>query len=252
MESGGFSEQLKFLQELSSYIQGQSKELSKLTVVDRYESESTKEIATAFAIAQGEFPSIDVNQLNPYFKKGYADLDTILSTIRPILSKSGLCVTQQTRLNEDGTKVLHTRLRHVSGEWIESRSRIIPSKNDPHTNESELTYEKRNQLKSLLGLSISGDDDDAERAMYDQRETKSKGVAINAKYDPRDVTKETITKEQLNELEYELAEYPDIAEMVLDGLRIQSLADMPKSKFQVSATRIREIKRVRNEGDRKP
>jgi hypothetical protein len=87
--------------------------------------------------------------------------------------------------------------------------------------------------------------------MYSQREVKSKGVAINAKYDPRDVTKETITKEQLNELEYELAEYPDIAEMVLDGLKIQSLADIPKSKFQVSATRIREIKRIRNEGERK-
>ena len=54
-----------------------------------------------------------------------------------------------------------------------------------------------------------------------------------------------MTKEQLEELEYELADYPDIAEKVLDGLHLQNLADMPKSKYMSSLTRIREIKMVR-------
>ena len=57
---------------------------------------------------------------------------------------------------------------------------------------------------------------------------------------------EAITREQIEELEYELAEYPDLAESILDGLRIQSLADMPKSQYGVSIRRIREIKQLRN------
>jgi hypothetical protein len=47
-------------------------------------------------------------------------------------------------------------------------------------------------------------------------------------------------------MEYELAQYDDIAEQVLDGLRIQSIADIPKSKYRAAITRIREIKELRN------
>lgn len=251
MESGNFSEQLDFLAKLNQFIDSRAKELVNLTPVDRYESESTKEIATAFAQAQGEFESIPVNKLNPYFKSGYTDLDVVLSSIRPHLCKYGLSITQQTQLLPDGSTILVTKLRHQSGEWYESRIRVIPSKNDPQSTESELNHLKRNQLKSLLGIAISGDDDDAEKAMATLREVKERGVAINVKYNPKENVQETITPEQREELEYELAEYPDIAEMVLDGLRIQSLTDMPKSKFQVSAQRIREIKRLRNEGSKK-
>jgi hypothetical protein len=34
--------------------------------------------------------------------------------------------------------------------------------------------------------------------------------------------------------------------MVLDGLKIQALADMPKSKYMVSVERVRAIKNARN------
>jgi hypothetical protein len=211
----------------------------------KYESDDTKDLASALAKAQGEFPSIKENSTNPYFKSTYANLDSVLKPIRPILAKYGLSFTQQTIL-EDGATILVTRLRHSSGQWIDSITRIIPAKNDIQSYASTMTYMKRYSISTLLGITTSDEDDDGEVAMAEIRDVKAKGVALNTKYNPKEQAQDVITKEQLEELEYELSEYPDIAEMVLDGLKIQSLADMPKQKFIVSLTRIREIKTTRN------
>jgi hypothetical protein len=247
MESN-FKEQLEFLQELNKLIENRAQEALKNAPEDEYESELTNEIATALSKAQGEFPRININQENPYFKSGFADLNNIIRSIRPALSKNGLCVTQQTKILPDGATVLVTRARHSSGQWIESRVRIIPPKNDMQSYASTLSYMKRHAVMALLNVTIDADfaDDDAEIAMVTQRETFAKGTAINRKYDPREQSADVITKEQLDELEYELAEYSDITEMVLDGLKIQALADMPKSKYMVSIERIRTIKNARN------
>lgn len=243
-----FKEQLEFLQELNKLIEGRAQEALKNAPEDAYESESTNEISSALSKAQGEFPRINVNQENPYFKSGFADLNNVIRAIRPALAKNSLSVTQQTKILPDGATVLVTRLRHSSGQWIESRVRIIPPKNDMQSYASTLSYMKRHAVMALLNVTIDADfaDDDAEIAMVSQRETFAKGTAVNHKYDPREQSAEVITKEQLEELEYELAQYPDITEMVLDGLKIQALADMPKSKYRVSKERVISIKNARN------
>lgn len=243
-----FKDQLEFLQELNKIIEQRTELALKNVPEDAYESAATNEVSTALAKAQGEFPRINVNQENPYFKSGFADLNNIVRAIRPALAKNGLCVTQQTKILADGATVLVTRLRHSSGQWIESRVRIIPPKNDMQSYASTLSYMKRHAVMALLNVTIDADfaDDDAEVAMVSQRETFAKGTAVNRKYDPREQSAEVISKDQLDELEYELAQYPDIAEMVLDGLKIQTLADMPKSKYMVSIERVRSIKNARN------
>lgn len=214
----------------------------------QYSSEDLNELFSALSKAQGEYATVGYNRENPYFKSAYADLDAIMKSVRPALAKHGLAFMQQIRINEDGATILHSILAHASGQWMESRMRVIPPKNDAQTFGSTLTYLKRYAAISLLGVTVSHDhsDDDAEVAMVESRDIYAKGIAINTKYNPKEQTPEVITKEQLDELEYELAQYPDIAELVLDGLKIQSLADMPKSKYQVSVNRIREIKNLRN------
>jgi hypothetical protein len=243
-----FKEQLEFLQEFNKIIDERTQAALKNVPEDAYESESTNEIATALSKAQGEFPRININQENPYFKSGFADLNNIIRSIRPALAKYGLCVTQQTKILPDGATILVSRVRHSTGQWIESRVRIIPPKNDMQSYASTLSYMKRHAVMALLNVTIDADfaDDDAEIAMVSQRDTFAKGTAINRKYDPREQSPDVITKEQLEELEYELAEFPDITEMVLDGLKIQALADMPKSKYMVSIERVRAIKNARN------
>lgn len=97
----------------------------------------------------------------------------------------------------------------------------------------------------MIGVATSDEDDDGEIAMAEARDIIAKGPRLNTKYDPKLESYETITKEQLEELEYELKRCPDLAEEIMDGLKIQSLADMPKSKYMISITRIREIKNMR-------
>ena len=218
----------------------------KASVPPLFKSIELKDISTALAKAQGEMEIADLNRQNPYFKSRYADLQSIVSAARPALAKYGLSVTQVILNHDDGQMVLHTILLHTTGQYIESRMRIVPPKNDIQTISSYTTYLKRLAYSALVGVVTGDEDDDGEIAVATSRDVFAKGTALNAKYNPKEQSPEVITKEQLEELEYELAEYPDTCELVLDGLKIQSLADMPKAKYHASITRIREIKALRN------
>lgn len=211
-------------------------------------SAELKDLFSALAKAQGEMQAAGRNSENPYFKSSYADLAEVVRVSRVPLSKNALSVTQTILPNDDGQNILHTILAHSSGQWIESRMRIMPSKPDVQSLASYITYLRRYAYAAIVGVVVSGEDDDAEVAVHLDRETAAKGVAINTKYNPREESYESITKEQLEEINYELQGYPDIAEQVLDGLKIQSLADIPKSKYSVSIRRIREIKQARENG----
>ncbi len=183
---------------------------------------------------------------NPYFKSRYADLATVVKASRPFLTAEGLAVVQQVIVHEDGQNILHTILMHSSGQWIESTMRILPPKNDIQTLGSCITYLRRYSYAALVGVTAADEDDDGEVAMRPVRITNDKGAALNTKYDPRHESPEAISKDQLDELEYELAEYPDIAEDVIEKLKLHSLADMPKSRYRAAIERIREIKATRN------
>jgi len=215
---------------------------------DPYQSSSLKNFAPAFAKAQAEYKAVEYNRENPYYKSQYADLYTILKAVRPALTKNGISFSQYTKITETGPTVLHTRLIHSSGEWIETRARILPTKNDAQTYGSTLTYQRRYSAMAILGIAPTDDitDDDAEVAMVESRDIIAKGPSN--KYNPKKQSKETITKEQIEELEYELQQYPDLADEILEKMHLQSLADMPKNKFLIAIKRIREIKQIRNEG----
>lgn len=210
-------------------------------------SDSTKELFTALAKAQGDMKPASLSSENPYFKSKYADFNELIKTARPALAKYNLCVTQLIINNDDGQSLLQTIIGHSSGEWISMHMKINPAKSDIQSLGSYITYLKRYSYAMLVGISTADEDDDGEQAVATERNVAAKGVALNTKYNPKENKYETITKEQLEELEYELAQYPDITEMILDGLKIQSIANMPKAKFLPAITRIREIKKVRNE-----
>jgi len=208
-------------------------------------SAELSELYTALAKAQSEMEVAELNGENPYFKSRYADLSSVVMASRPHLTKNGLSVIQQIIPTSDGQNILHTRLCHASGQWVESRMRVVPPKNDIQTLGSYLTYLRRYTYAAIVGCVTGDEDDDGEVAMADTRATKVKGTEVSRKYDPKQQSYETITKEQIEELEYELQDYHDLAEEILSGLRIQCLADMPKSKFLVSIKRVREIKQAR-------
>jgi hypothetical protein len=204
------------------------------------------ELFGALAKAQAEMKTARSNQENRYFKTMFEDLESVIAASRPALTKYGLSVIHIPQTNEDGAAVLKCILAHSSGQFIESTMRMLPVSNDPQSLGSCFTYLRRLSYASLVGVAAQQEDDDAERAMADMRLTEEKGTSLNHKYNPKEQSSETITREQLDEIEYELAEYPDIGEQVLKGLRILSLADIPKSKYRDAVTRIRTIKAARN------
>lgn len=235
------------IQELFKDLHAKIDQLSqkKDAHVEPHRSWETKQIAEALAKAQEEMRIANLNKTNSYLHTGYADLVSVVQASRSSLSKNGLSVTQQIINNEDGSSLLLTTLWHVSGEWIGSRTRITPPKNDIKSIMSYTGALKRMCYASLVGVVDMGEDDDGEIATATERSTFAQGAALNLKYEPKKESAEVVSKEQLDELEYELKGYKDICEDILSRLNLMCLADMPKSKYHYAIRKIREIKNIR-------
>jgi len=232
MESSEITSQLKHLEALEKFINERVEERVKEQSKDYYESEKTDQICAALAKAQGEFPVIVTNRTNNYLFRQYSDLDIIMGSIRAALKENSLSVTFQQKLIAD-TTILATRVRHESSQFIETRTRIIPSKNDIQTYSSNLKAMKRHSLMGLLNVTIQDDrdDDDGEHDMKTIRIERTKGTGINTRYAAKNESFEPITKHQADELQYMLSNYPDIAEQILETLKVEAIADIPRSKF---------------------
>jgi len=211
-----------------------------------YESPKTEELNTALAKASLEFPKILVNRQNPYLASGYSDLHEIMCKIRPILGSNGLHITQRIKL-KDSTTILATRLWHSSGQWIESRVLIIPSKNTIEAYGSNLNSMKRFEAMDMLGLTVSNDpfDDDGECDMEIANELAEGGAKLKALYNKKEESYAVINNTQYLELMKELDKDEYLAEEMLDKLHIKSLRELPESRFAPTINRIREIKKIR-------
>ena len=140
-------------------------------------SEQTNEIAEALASAQGEVKNPSFNRVNPHFKSKYADLGEVLSVVRPALSKYNIALMQMTDVTDMGI-VLHTRLTHSSGQWIEGVYPVSPMGTHQQMG-AALTYAKRQALSAIVG--VAGEDDtDGE----DTKDIDTKGVKPKANAKP--------------------------------------------------------------------
>ena len=242
--------QLIFLDALDSYIEKRVAKKLKEMPFGKRESEITKDINAALSKAQGEFKTVSPNRAAHH--NDYADLDAIVMFARPILSKNGLSVTQEEIPTSQGDTFLKTMLRHNSGQWISSCAKIVQTKPGDQGYGMALSYRQRYSYKSLLNITTAKEidiDDHDNTSAYDTgafdtgvMNTSVKDASVIVKPIPKNKTIEKVTKEQLEELEYELFGHDDIAETVLDKLKIQSLADMPKTRYMSSIKRIKEIK----------
>lgn len=118
-------------------------------------TEDKTEIFKALVKFQGIKKEIKRSAKNPHFGNNYAPLGEILSAIREPLLECGLAVMQFPE-DED---YLTTKLIHESGQFIESRYQMRPTKNNPQQKGSSLTYQKRYALNAILFLDSDDDDD---------------------------------------------------------------------------------------------
>lgn len=199
-----------------------------------FRSAELKDLFTALAKAQAEMQTAGLSAENPYFKTRYADLAAIVKASRPALTKNGLSIIQQIITNDEGHTYLHTLLCHASGQWVESRVRIVPPKTDVQSLGSYITYLRRYSIAALCGIVTSDEDDDGNLAVVS--------------YTPAVKTAQAayISTQELATLESEIHDRPDIAQMIKDGLQIASLALIPKTKYTATLQRIKTIKATGN------
>ena len=133
-------------------------------------SEAIDQIAAALAVVQAKIENPEKTKINPHFKNKYADLGDSLIAIRKVLAEAGIALTQMTSF-EDGIMVLHTRLIHMSGQWVEGTYPVC-SLGKHQDMGSAMTYARRYALFSAIG--IQGDED-----------TDGEGAASAAKAPPK-------------------------------------------------------------------
>src|SRR5262252_8704111 len=120
----------------------------------------TPEFAAAFVAAQAELQAVVKDSLNPHFRNRYASLDRVIETIRPVLAKYKLGVTQSADPSEDARSLfVRSTLVHVSGETLSNSCFVPLSKLDPQGAGGALTYGRRYGLSALLCLATDEDDD---------------------------------------------------------------------------------------------
>jgi hypothetical protein len=140
-------------------------------------SESLNELAGALSQAQGEFPSIPKDCTAKIRTKSggeysfrYADLETILASVRPVLAEHGLSLIcdVQFQVTSNGRAMVATvRLMHSSGQWVESSPLAVPIEPDSYDRQpaqacgSSATYATRYAIEALLAIRASEDDDGA-------------------------------------------------------------------------------------------
>jgi len=144
-------------------------------------SDNTVELLQALLAANIENPTKDAKALIPTkgggsFSYEYADLPTILATVRPALLQQGVLVAQEAGAL-DGRTAITTRLSHApSGQWLEVGPLIVPNAGDPQAVGSAITYGRRYQLLALLGLAAEDDDARSAQDTWEQATTKPPGA----------------------------------------------------------------------------
>lgn len=193
-------------------------------------SESLNEIFSALAKAQAEIDVAGENSTNPHFKSKFASLVDIVRASRPALTKHGLSVFNQIITDAQGDNYMCCLLGHSSGQWIETRIKMQPSP-DIQKFGAAITYLRRYMYSAIVGVVSSEGDDDGESLV------RSNGATHTPK-----VT-ELVTREQLEQLEYELAGHQDIVDSILKRFipKINSLKDIPKESFQSVYSTVRKL-----------
>ena len=129
-------------------------------------------LINALIKAQSEIENVKKDAENPYFKSGYATLESVLGTVKKPLNDNGIYFQQVAHEREGGVGIETILYGH--GSSISSGILFIPAvKNDPHAYGSSLSYGKRYSLLMACGLG-SQDDDDGNKAVDAMKKTTSK------------------------------------------------------------------------------
>lgn len=138
------------------------------------QSATISELAKALCKAQGQMEGAVKDSENPFFKSKYADLTSVWQAVRKPFTDNGLSIVQFPSSLSPSEVSCETMLIHSSGEWVRDKMTMRPTKTDPQSILSCLTYLRRGCLASVCG--VSPEDDDGNIASGNVTESKPKIV----------------------------------------------------------------------------
>lgn len=139
------------------------------------DEQRTKTLA-AYAAYQGEVQNPSFNKTNPFTKSDYAALDSVLNTVRPVLSKHGLAIIQ-VPINAQGAVYTQNILVHTDGGMMVFPPFGVNCKgNSAQDTIAALTYSRRGSINPILGTHGEADDD-GNQASGNEGEKKPKVTA---------------------------------------------------------------------------
>lgn len=134
-------------------------------------TENIADLAAAFVAASAELTSVTKSrEASIPTKSGgsygyrYAALEDVLDTVRPVLAKHGLTITQTASNRNEDYLTISTSILHRSGQYIVFEPLALPNGRTAQEIGSAITYGRRYHLLACLGLAASDDDDGAAAA----------------------------------------------------------------------------------------
>lgn len=116
-----------------------------------------KALAKALATFRNKIESVKKDASNPFFKSKYADLPSILETIKDPMKEAWLALTHTAKNSEGGYSLVSTLVEIESWEYVLSEFPIFWTK--PQEIGSSITYARRYNTLALLDIPTDEDDD---------------------------------------------------------------------------------------------
>jgi len=118
----------------------------------------TKGLLEALIKVQADITPVGKDGYNPHFKNKHSTISGILESVKPILTKNGLILSQRISSLQD-QPLLITEIISADGGIMSSFCPIIAKdKNDPQKFGAAVTYARRYSLVSILNLEEVDDD----------------------------------------------------------------------------------------------
>jgi hypothetical protein len=154
-------------------------------------------------LAKQSMGKVIKNATNPHFKRSYADINSIIETVEPILLDCGLLLIQPIKDDKVYTIIVDIE----SGDRFESFM-TLPPITDPQKIGGACTYYRRYTLVNLLSLQAIDDDGEtaskapkAKPTLDGERWDKALAAVKNGKFTPEQIKEMyNLTKEQEGQL----------------------------------------------------
>jgi hypothetical protein len=124
-------------------------------------SEQLDKIIPALMTVKSKLQAVTKGANNPFFKSKYADLNTYLDEVEPLLAENELVLFQPVRVGDLGANIVASVIMHKSGQFVSSEMNVASQNLDAQKLGAAVTYFRRYTLGALLAMKAEDDDGNA-------------------------------------------------------------------------------------------